>query len=303
MKSGFVGIIGRPNVGKSSLLNYILGEKVAITADKPQTTRNVIRGIYTERQENKDRPGESGQEAGMQIVFLDTPGIHKPRTKLGSYMSSVASNTLHEVDLILYLVDRPMRDGDMILEMIKKSGTKAILLINKIDVMGPETFREIYEDYEAAGVFDHIMGISALTGKNVDKVMEVIRDYIPEGPMFFPADMVTDHPERFLVSEIIREKALHYLEEEIPHGIAVEIENFVESENLIRISALIYCEKQSHKGIIIGKGGKKLKGIGKSARLEIEALLGAHVFLELYVKVRENWRNSSFAISELGYKE
>lgn len=292
MKSGFVGIIGKPNVGKSSLLNNILGEKVAITADKPQTTRNVIRGIYTEAN-------------NLQIVFLDTPGIHKPRTKLGSYMSSVASNTLHEVDLLLYIVDRPIpkNDGDMILEMVKNSGTKAILLINKIDVMEPDVFKEIYETYEAFGIFDQIMGISALTGKNVPKVLEVIKGYMPEGPMFFPEDMITDHPERFLVSEIIREKTLHYLDQEIPHGIAVEIESFEEEENLVRISALIYCEKQSHKGIIIGKGGRKLKGIGKSARLEIENLLGIKVFLELFVKVSENWRNSSFAISELGYKK
>lgn len=296
MKSGFVGIIGRPNVGKSSLLNNILGEKVAITADKPQTTRNVIRGIYTETPEGGD---------GLQIVFLDTPGIHKPRTKLGSYMSSVATNTLTEVDLVLYIVDRPMaaEGQDMILDMIKNSGTKAILLINKIDVMGPETFKEIYETYEATGLFDQVMGISALTGKNVPQVMEIIKGNMPEGPMFFPADMITDHPERFLVAEIIREKTLHYLDEEVPHGIAVEIESFEESENLVKISALIYCEKQSHKGIIIGKGGKKLKGIGKSARLEIEGLLGVKVFLELYVKVRENWRNSSFAISDLGYKK
>ncbi|PKM84798.1 MAG: GTPase Era [Firmicutes bacterium HGW-Firmicutes-11] len=295
MKSGFVGIIGRPNVGKSTLLNAILGEKIAITTDKPQTTRNTIRGIFTRLEGNKD---------DLQLVFLDTPGIHKPRTKLGTFMTDSAIRTLKEVDVILLLVDGPLSKGpgdSYILELLKQVDTPKILVINKIDLLDPDTFRGIFEEYESTGLFRHIFGVSALEGKNVPALMNAIESLTGEGPMYFPEDMVTDHPERFLVSEIIREKVLMYLDDEIPHGVAVEIEAYKETPELTRISAVIHCERKSHKGIIIGKGGQKLKGIGKSARLEIEALLGTKVFLELWVKVTENWRDNRSAITNFGY--
>ncbi len=297
MKSGFVGIVGRPNLGKSTLLNCILGEKIAITSSKPQTTRNAIRGIYT-KQENG--------EPVCQLVFIDTPGIHKPKNKLGEYMTDTSLSTLKEVDVILFLVDSPPeeeRGGDaFILNKLKEVDTPKILVINKIDTIQPETFSNIYMTYEKTGIFDFILGTNALEGKNVDVLLEKLEEMTEEGPMYFPEDMLTDHPERFLVSEIIREKLLMYLEEEVPHGVAVEIESFEDGEKLTRINAAIYCEKQSHKGIIIGKEGKKLKGIGKASRLEIEALLGTKVYLELFVKVKEKWRESTLAISNFGYK-
>ncbi len=299
MKTGFIGIIGRPNVGKSTLMNAILGEKVAITADKPQTTRNTIRGIYTRFDD------EYGDE-GVQMVFIDTPGIHKPHSKLGNFMTESAINTFKEVDVILFLVDSDINKGPgdkYILEMLKNVDTPKLLVINKIDKMEPEAFRKIYETYDEMDVFQGVYGTSALEGKNVDNLIAGIEEHLEEGPMFFPEDMVTDHPERFIVSEIIREKVLHYLDDEVPHGVAIEIESYKEEPNITRIGAVIYCERKSHKGIIIGKGGKKLKGIGKSARLEIEALLGCKVFLEIWVKVKENWRDSDFALSNFGYKD
>lgn len=294
MKSGFVSIVGRPNVGKSTLLNAILGEKIAITTSKPQTTRNTIRGIYTSADED------------MQIVFIDTPGIHKPRNKLGEFMTEAALNTFHEVDATIFITDDELSKGPgdkYILDMLKNTDTPKILVINKIDVLEPEKFRRIYEEYEELGIFTKIFGTSALEGKNVNMLIEELEGMLDEGPMYFPPDMVTDHPERFIVSEIIREKLLLYLNDEIPHGAAVEIEQYEEGRKLTKISAVIYCEKKSHKGIIIGKDGKKLKGIGKDARIEIEALLGTKVFLELWVKVKENWRDSDFALSNFGYKE
>ena len=299
MRTGFIGIIGRPNVGKSTLLNAILGEKIAITTDKPQTTRNTIRGIYT------DIP-EGDYDKGVQMVFIDTPGIHKPHSKLGSFMTESAINTFKEVDVILFLVDEPLGRGPgdkYILEMLKEVKTPKLLIINKIDRMDPEEFRGIYEEYSQMGVFDDLLGTSALEGKNVKTLLSRIEEFLEEGPMYFPEDMITDHPERFIVSEIIREKLLLYLQDEVPHGVAVEIESYAEEKNITKIGAVIYCERKSHKGIIIGKEGKKLKGIGKSARLEIEALLGTKVFLELWVKVKENWRDSDFALSNFGYKE
>ena len=301
MKTGFIGIVGRPNVGKSTLLNAILGEKIAITTDKPQTTRNVIRGIYTRLEETED-----GREDGVQMVFIDTPGIHKPHSKLGAFMTDSAINTFNEVDVILFLVDSDINKGPgdkYILEMLKDIDTPKILVINKIDTMEPEYFRSIYEEYSNMEIFDDVFGTSALEGRNVEKLLERIEDFLEEGPMFFPEDMVTDHPERFIVSEIIREKLLLYLEDEVPHGVAVEIESYKEEPGITRIGAVIYCERKSHKGIIIGKQGKKLKGVGKAARLEIEALLGTKVFLELWVKVKENWRDSDLALSNFGYRE
>ncbi|MDO5302826.1 MAG: GTPase Era [Clostridia bacterium] len=298
MKSGFIGIIGRPNVGKSTLLNSILGEKIAITTDKPQTTRNSIRGIYT-------RFGDD-MESGCQMVFIDTPGIHKAKNKLGAAMTDMAVSTFKETDVVLFLVDGSINKGPgdrYIMEMIKDLDTPKILVINKIDKMSPEEYAGIYNEYDELGVFDGIFGTSALEGTNVQDLLDKIETYLEEGPMYFPEDMVTDHPERFIVSEIIREKILNYLEEEVPHGVAVEIETYEEKPTITNIGAVIYCEKKSHKGIIIGKQGKKLKGIGKSARMEIEALLGTKVYLELWVKVKENWRDSDFALSNFGYKE
>ena len=292
MRSGFVGIVGRPNVGKSTLLNAVIGEKIAITTPKPQTTRNTIRGFY--------------HQDGLQMVFVDTPGIHKPKNKLGTYMMEQVNRTFAEVDAIVFLVEEVLSKspGNLyVLELLKQVNTPKILAINKIDKMGPDLFRETYEEYEQTGVFDKIIGISALTGKNIPTLLEAVGSYMPQGPAYFPEDMITDHPERFLVSEIIREKALMYLEEELPHGIYVEIESFHERERMVHIGAIIYCEKKSHKGMIIGKEGKKLKGIGKQSRMEIERLLGTKVFLELWVKVRENWRDSNYSLSDFGYRE
>lgn len=292
MRSGFVSIVGRPNVGKSTLLNAILGEKIAITTDKPQTTRNTIRGIYT-----KD---------DLQIVFIDTPGIHKPRNKLGDYMTGAALDTFRETDAVIFITDGALSDGPgdrFIIDILKDTDTPKILVINKIDKMEPDRFRKIYEEYEELAVFDQIIGISALNGKNVEEVVGAAEGFMEEGPMFFPADMVTDDPVRFIVSEIIREKLLMYMNDEVPHGTAVEIEKYEEKEGITDISAVIYCEKKTHKGMIIGKGGRKLKGIGKSARQEIEALLGTKVFLQMWVKIRENWRDSDIALSNFGYRE
>ena len=292
MKSGFISIIGRPNVGKSTLLNGILGEKIAIATSKPQTTRNTIRGIYT--------------TGDCQMVFIDTPGIHKQKTKLGNFMTDSALNTFKEVDLVLFLVDDSLSQGPgdkYIVEMLKNINTPKFLVINKMDKINPEDYEKIYNEYEQTGIFDEIFPVSALEQKNIDILLESIEKFMPEGPQYFPSDMITDHPERFIVSEILREKVLMFLEDEVPHGVAIEIESFQEEERVTRISAVVYCEKKSHKGIIIGQGGRKLKGIGKSAREEIEALLGNKVFLQLWVKVKENWRNSDFALSNFGYKD
>ncbi len=296
MKSGFVGIVGRPNVGKSTLMNAMLGEKIAITSEKPQTTRNTIKGIYT-RSENG--------EPVCQIVFIDTPGIHKPKNRLGSYMTDAAVKTLKEVDAVLFLVDSEYEgenSGDgFILKKLQEVDTPKILVINKIDRIDPEKFERIYKSYEAMGVFDRIIGTNALEGKNADVVLGYLEELLEEGPMYFPEDMITDDPIRFLVSEMIREKLLHYLKDEVPHGTAVEIESFEEKPGLARISALIYCERNSHKGIIIGKGGHTLKGIASSARKDIESLLGTKVYLEIFVKVKEGWRDSDIAIANFGY--
>jgi len=292
MKSGFVSIIGRPNVGKSTLLNAIIGEKIAITTPKPQTTRNTIRGIYSKE--------------NLQMVFIDTPGIHKPKNKLGSFMTDQALRTFEEVDAIVLIIDDELGKGPgdaYILDLLKEVKTPKILAINKIDTMEPDKYQRVFEDYESFNVFEKILGISALNGKNIPVLLDSLGGFMKEGPAYFPNDMITDHPERFIVSETIREKTLLYLEDEVPHGIAIEIEHYQELDNLTKISAIIYCEKKSHKGIIIGKDGKKLKGIGKQARLEIEGLLGTKVFLELWVKVRENWRDSDFSLSNFGYKE
>ena len=299
MKSGFIGIIGRPNVGKSTLLNSILGEKISITTDKPQTTRNTIRGIYTDL--------SSAEECErVQMVFLDTPGIHKPKNKLGNFMTTGALRTLNEVDAILFVIDDPGEPGAgdrRILDLLQEVDTPVFALINKIDEMDPNEFKHIFDHYQSLDMFQKVIPISALKGDNIDLLLKELADILPEGPMYFDADSITDHPERFVVAEIIREKALMYLHEEVPHGIAVEIELFEEKKSLTKITASIICERSAHKKIIIGKGGKKIKGIGKAAREEIEALLGTKVFLELWVKVRENWRNNDNILFNLGYKD
>ena len=312
-------------MGKSTLLNALLGEKIAITTDKPQTTRNNIRGIYTRVDARAEStatddvinaffgktPEPSRPTEGVQMVFIDTPGIHKPHSKLGTFMTDSAMGTFREVDVVLFLVDERLGNagGDrFIIDKLKDVNTHKILIINKIDTMEPEEFRAIYEEYEALGIFEDIIGLSALKGRGVSDLLSKLEDMMPEGPMYFPEGMVTDHPERFIVSEIIREKLLLYLKDEVPHGAAVEIESFKEEtdrngNDLARIGAVIYCERKSHKAIIIGKEGKKLKGIGKAAREEIQGLLGMKVMLELWVKVKENWRDSDFALSNFGYKE
>ena len=296
MRSGFLGIVVRPNVGKSTLLNAILGEKIAITTAKPQTTRNTIRGIYT----------DLDKDGGIQMVFIDTPGIHKPRNKLGTFMTDSAIGTFREVDAIIFIVDSAIDKGPgdrYILDLLKEIDTPKILVINKIDQMQPDEFEAIYKTYDEMDMFQEVFGTSALEGTHVQELIDCVSGFMEEGPMYFPEDQVTEDPVRFIASEIIREKILLYMEDEIPHGVAVEIEEFAEEDDLTRISACIYCERKTHKGMIIGKGGRKLKGIGKSAREELEALLGTRVFLQTWVKVKENWRDSDIALSNFGYKQ
>lgn len=291
-KSGFVTIIGRPNVGKSTLMNHLIGEKISIISNKPQTTRNTIQTILT--REN------------YQVIFLDTPGIHKPKHKLGEYMVRMANKTLNEVDLILFLInpDEAIGAGDKyIIEHLKTVKTPVILIINKVDIFKNENIAKTIENYSREFSFKEVIPISALTGKNIDKLEEIIVDNLPEGPQYFPSDMITDQPEKFIVSEIIREKILKNLDEEVPHGTAVEIISMKEEKGskLININATIYCEKDSHKAIIIGKGGLMLKKIGQSAREDMEALLGSKIYLELWVKVKKDWRDTSSTLKDLGY--
>lgn len=293
-KSGFVTIIGRPNVGKSTLTNDILGEKIAIMSNKPQTTRNKIHAIY-----NKDN---------AQVIFIDTPGIHKPKNKLGEYMVTSATETLNEVDVVVFMVDesKEIGPGDkFILESLRDVKTPVILAINKIDLLSPEEYKTLFDQYSEYDFLDYVMGISAVQNKNVEALLDKIIDLLPEGPMLYPDDMITDQPERVIVSEIIREKILHYIDDEIPHGVAVEIERMKKrnGKDIIDISATIVCEKKSHKGIIIGKNGRKLKGIGKTSREDIERLLGSRVFLELWVKVREGWRDNENMLKGFGYRK
>ena len=291
-KTAFIAIVGRPNVGKSTLLNSIIGEKVAIVSKKPQTTRNRITGIYT-----------TGDE---QFVFLDTPGLHKPRTKLGDYMVKTTSQTLGGVDYAILVVEAREEVGDIeaqIISRIKADGMRAILVVNKIDTVRAANIAKTIQAYSEAFDFDAVIPIAAKSGKGVDIVIEECRQYLAEGEWFFSDDMITDQPERQIAAEIIREKLLRSLDEEIPHGTAVTIEEWKEKKDVVSIRAEIYCEKASHTGIIIGKRGTLIKQIGTQARADIEKMLDARVFLDLYVRVKENWRESDFNINNFGYRD
>ena len=294
-KSGFVTIIGRPNVGKSTLMNHLIGQKIAITSNKPQTTRNRIQTVYTD------------MERG-QIIFLDTPGIHQAKNKLGEYMVNVAEKTLSEVDLILYLVEPNTFVGtgeQHIIKQLEKKKTPVILIINKADTVDQEKMFQAIDTYRKLYDFAEIIPTSALRGNNLDDVIDSIFKYLPYGPQFYDEDTITDQPERAICAEIIREKALHALKDEIPHGIAVAIDQMKDRPNgkIIDIDATIVCEKDSHKGIIIGKQGAMLKKIGTNARYEMERLLDANVNLKLWVKVKKDWRDSDFLIKNFGYRE
>lgn len=291
-QSAFIAIVGRPNVGKSTLLNAIIGEKIAIVSKKPQTTRNRITGILTE--------GED------QFVFLDTPGMHKPRTRLGDFMVKTAHDTLGGVDCAILVVEAREAVGDIEAEIIKKlraGKMRAILVINKIDAVRSANIAKTIAAYAEAFDFDAVVPVSAKSGKGIDILMEECRQYLYETEWLFSPDMITDQPERQVAAEIVREKLLRTLDEEIPHGTAVTIEEWTEKRDSVAIRAEIYCEKQSHKGIIIGKRGATIKTIGTHAREDIEAMLGTKVFLDLYVRVKENWRESDFSINNFGYKD
>lgn len=291
-KSGFATLIGRPNVGKSTLMNQLIGQKIAITSNKPQTTRNRIQTVYS-------------CDAG-QIVFVDTPGIHKAKNKLGEYMVNVAERTLSEVDVILWLVEPTTFIGAgerHIAEQLKKTTTPVILVINKIDTVKKEEILRFIDEYRKIYDFAEIIPVSALKGTNTDDIIDSIFKYLPYGPQFYDEDTVTDQPQRQIAAELIREKALRCLEEEIPHGIAVSIEKMKERQGgkIMDIEATIICERDSHKGIIIGKGGAMLRKIGSAARQEIESMLEMKVYLQLWVKVKKDWRDSDFLMKNFGY--
>lgn len=291
-KSGFVTIIGKPNVGKSTLMNQMLGQKISIMSNKPQTTRNRIQAICS--------------QSDYQIVFIDTPGIHKAKTKLGQYMAKSVETTLNEVDVILMLIEPSEKVSDLdkyVIEQIENVKTPVVLVINKIDTLEKSKLLKIIGIYKELYNFAYIIPISALTGENVEELLKCIKNNLPDGPQYFPSDMITDQPERQIVSELIREKALQFLEDEIPHGIAIEILSMKKrkDKDIVDIEANIYCEKESHKGIIIGKQGNKLKHIGTKARIDIQNLLGSQVNLKLWVKVKKDWRDNEFLLKNFGY--
>lgn len=295
-KSGFVALIGRPNVGKSTLLNHLIGQKIAIMSDKPQTTRNRIQGVYTTKNE--------------QIVFIDTPGIHKPKHKLGEYMTKTAQQTLNEVDLVLFLVDASEGYGkgdQYIIDRLEEVKTPVFLVLNKIDLVHPDELLPLIELYREKSDFQEIIPISARNGNNMNTLTNEIVHVLEEGPQYYPDDQVTDHPERFIAAEMIREKVLHLTREEVPHSIAVVIEQIKRKRKngneVVVINAAIMVERTSQKGIIIGKQGKMLKEIGKRARADIETLFGSKVYLELWVKVQKDWRNKDFLIEDFGYRD
>jgi GTP-binding protein Era len=293
-KSGFVTIIGRPNVGKSTLMNQIIGQKIAIMSDKPQTTRNKIQTIITT---------DEGQ-----IIFIDTPGIHKPKHKLGEFMNKTAVDTFRGVDVILWLVEPNMKIGkgdEYIIAQLEKIKTPVILIINKIDTIDNNDVLKVIDTYKDAYDFAEIVPVSALKGSNTEIIPSILFKYLEEGPQFFDADMITDQPERQLVAELIREKALHLLQQEIPHGIAVVIDRMKDrdNKNIVDIDATIICERDSHKGIIIGKQGSMLKQIGSKARVDVENLLGSKVNLQIWVKIKKNWRDSDFLLKNFGFNQ
>ncbi|MEA5083983.1 MAG: GTPase Era [Lachnospiraceae bacterium] len=292
--SGFISLVGRPNVGKSTLMNRLIGEKIAIISPKPQTTRNRIQSILT-----KD---------DFQVIFIDTPGIHKPKHKLGNYMVKAAETTLNEVDAVFMLVEPTERVLELdryVIERLEGIKTPVILVINKIDTIEKSKILTVIDMFKSLYNFAEIIPISAKMGENTDQLMEVIKKYLPEGPQYFPEDMVTDQPERQIAAEIIREKALQLLQEEIPHGIAVEISAMKKrsDKDMVDVEATIYCEKDSHKGIIIGKQGAMLKKIGTRARVDISALLGSPINLQIWIKVKKDWRDSDFLLKNFGYDQ
>ena len=293
MKSGFVAMLGRPNAGKSTLLNQILDRKIAIVSDKPQTTRNRITGIYTDDE--------------VQIVFVDTPGIHKPKHKLGEYMVDTAEKTADDVDVIYYLVDAsvPFGKGEQyVLDQLKTSAAPIFLLLNKVDKLSPEEIGKVILSWQERGEFAEVFPLSALKGDNVSELVKVTEKYLEEGPMYYPPDAVTDQPVEIVISELIREKILELTHDEVPHSIAVFVENMERSETgKMQINARIYVERSSQKGIIIGKNGAMLKKVGIEARKDIEYLLAEKVNLKLWVKVREDWRNKRQILANLGYNE
>ncbi len=292
-KSGFVAIVGRPNVGKSTLLNRIVGQKIAIMSDKAQTTRNKIQGVYT--------------TPDTQIVFIDTPGIHKPKHRLGDFMVETAYSALREVDVILFMISADQKRGkgdDFIIERLKKSDVPVFLIVNKIDKVHPDALLETIQDYTSQMEFAEVVPISATEGNNFETLMDVLVEQMPEGPQYFPDDQITDHPEYFIVSELIREKVLLLTRDEVPHSVAVVVDSMKRNENdKVQVQATIIVERDSQKGIIIGKGGKMLKAIGTKARQDIEHLLGDKVYLELWVKVQKDWRDKQTYLKDYGYRE
>ncbi|GMG70055.1 GTPase Era [Tetragenococcus halophilus] len=292
-KSGFVAIIGRPNVGKSTLLNRIVGQKIAIMSDKAQTTRNKIQGVYT--------------TDNMQIVFIDTPGIHKPKHRLGDYMVNEAYGALQEVEAVLFMVNADEKRGkgdNLIIERLQKLDVPVFLIVNKIDKIHPDDLLAVIQDYSTQMDFAEVVPLSATQGNNFETLMQLLEEQIPEGPQYFPKDQITDHPEYFIVSELVREKVLLFTQEEIPHSVAVVVDSMKRDENdKIRIQATINVERDSQKGIIIGKGGKMLKQIGIKARQDIEKMLGDKVYLELWVKVQKDWRDKQRSLDDFGYKK
>lgn len=292
-KSGFAAIIGRPNVGKSTFLNYVIGQKIAIMSDKPQTTRNKVQGVLTEED--------------AQIVFIDTPGIHKPKHKLGDFMVRVAENTLNEVDIILFMINAQEGYGkgdQYIIDLLQTTTTPVFLVINKVDLIHPNDILPLIDTYKDKHDFAEIIPVSALQGNNINPLIRELKERLPEGPQYYPSDQITDHPERFIITELIREKALHLTREEVPHSIAVVLENMEKKKSdTLLIQATIVTERPTQKGILIGKRGSMLKEIGQKARKDIEALLGSKVYLELWIKVKKDWRNKKGQLYEYGFRE
>lgn len=293
-KSGFISATGRPNVGKSTLINKLTGRSISIISDKPQTTRNIIKSILT--------------DDACQMVFMDTPGIQKPKNKLGEYLKNIANETMNEVDLVLFTTDaeqaRPGEVDKNIIESFKFLKSPVFLIINKIDLIDKKQLLPIIKNYSEAYNFTGVFPVSAKTGDGIDELKKEIVKMLPEGPKYFPDDMITDQPERVIASEIIREKLMNALEQEIPHGIGVEVNQFKERPDgkIIDISATIFCEKKSHKGIVIGKNGQLLKSIGEKSRKDIEKIFGTHIYLQLWVKVKDDWRNDEQMLRKLGFE-